>query len=280
MGTASECPYCGARRGSPVGYLRLWLRTLSDPNRPLSYVIMGACGVMFVVTVLLGGYFFGPEGALETLLRPGRTELVNRVILPMGLTGPFVFSHGIWWGVFTSVFSHLGIIHLAFNLYVLSIIGPLLERSVSRSTFWSIFVLSGAGGATLTAFMALTANIDRVAAGASGAIMGILGASLVLGYLSGRDWNDPIMQTLVRWAILIFALGIIVNYVGVGFRIDNWGHLGGFLTGAGLISLWTLVKNNRTYRDTVSPIVGWTLLGVVVVAFLRSWSYFYFGIGL
>ncbi len=273
MGTADECPYCGARRGSPAGYARSWWRTLSDPNRPLSYVIMIAIGVMFALTVVLAGAFFGPEGALEALLRPHRPELLDRVILPMGLTGSFVFTHGIWWAVFTSIFSHLGIIHLGFNLYVLYILGPLLERSVSRSTFWSIFVLSGAGGATLTAMM------GNLAAGASGAIMGVLGASLALGYLSGRDWNDQVMQTLLRWAILIFVFGFAVNLMGAGIRIDNWGHFGGFVTGGVLIFVWTQVKNNPTFRDTVSPILGWALLALVVVAFLRSWSYFFFAAG-
>ncbi len=268
MGTADECPYCGARRGSPAGYVRSWMRKLSDPNTSVTHIIMGACCALFLVTMLLSGFFFGIQGLVQALLAPP-----SEILLLMGLTGPFVFSEGYWWGLFTSVFSHIGLIHLGFNMYVLSILGPLLERSVSRSTFWSIFVLSGAGGAFLTALM------GNVAAGASGAIMGVLGASLVLGYLSGRDLNDAMMQTLIRWAVLIFAFGILVNLMGAAIRIDNWGHLGGFLTGAALVSLWSFVKTNRTYRDKVSPVLGWALLAILVLAFVRSWMTVFFGAG-
>ena len=70
-----------------------------------------------------------------------------------------------WWRLFTAMFVHIGVIHIALNMYCLWSLGPLAERLFGRWKFLSLYLLSGVGGNVLSVALHPT----LVAAGASGA---------------------------------------------------------------------------------------------------------------
>jgi rhomboid protease GluP len=146
------------------------------------------------------------------------------VLLDFGASFSPYFRRGEYWRLVMPMFLHIGWLHLIINSYALFILGPILERVYGYGRFALLYVATGMGSSALS--MSLSRNI---AAGASGAIFGIAGAMLVAGYLH-RELIPPRWGRALGRGILPF---IVVNLI-LGFSvrgIDNWGHLGGLLTG-------------------------------------------------
>ena len=138
--------------------------------------------------------------------------------------GPLV-THGEWWRMFTATFIHIGIVHIAMNMWVLYGIGPFVERLFGNISFFVLYVLSGLGGSLLS----LLWKPDILSAGASGAVFGLYGG--LLGFLLRERRTVPkerLMSLLQNAGIfLVFNLG----YGLKDSRVDMGAHLGGFLTG-------------------------------------------------
>ena len=137
--------------------------------------------------------------------------------------GPYL-RRGEYWRLVMPMFLHLGWLHLLVNSYALYILGPFLERLYGYGRFALLYVATGIGSSLLT--MSVTQNIS---AGASGAIFGVSGVMLVTGYLH-REVIPPHWGRIFGKGILPF---IVLNLVfGASIKnIDNWGHLGGLLSG-------------------------------------------------
>jgi rhomboid protease GluP len=152
------------------------------------------------------------------------------VLLDFGASFSPYFRRGEYWRVVMPMFLHIGWLHLIVNSYALFILGPILERVYGYGRFALLYVAAGMGSSALS--MSLSRNI---AAGASGAIFGIAGAMLVAGYLH-RELIPPRWGRALGRGILPF---IVINLIfGFSVRgIDNWGHLGGLLSGMALAAL-------------------------------------------
>jgi rhomboid protease GluP len=146
------------------------------------------------------------------------------VLLNFGASyGPY-FRRGEYWRAIMPMFLHIGVLHLLVNSYALYLLGRILERVHGYGRFSLIYVGCGIGSSLLS--MTMSAN---VAAGASGAIFGIAGAMLPIGFLH-RDLVPPRWGRAFGTGILPFiVLNLILGYSIPG--IDNWGHLGGLASG-------------------------------------------------
>lgn len=150
---------------------------------------------------------------------------------------------GAWWQLLTSMFTHVDLTHVAFNLLALWFLGPQLEHLVGRVRFLAIYLVSGlAGSATVYWF----SDPDGLTLGASGAIFGLMGALLVIGLKAGGD-----ITPLLVW------LGINVVITFTGANISWQGHLGGLVGGA-LLAL-VIAFAPRAHR------AYWQAAGVVLV---------------
>jgi rhomboid protease GluP len=138
--------------------------------------------------------------------------------------------------LFTSMFIHAGIAHIAFNLFALGYMGGFAERSIGRPKFIALYIIAGLGGALVHGIIAtfILGNGYSVLIGASGAISGILGISAALGDIRGYYW-----------------LAIQVLYVFIGsvtsLSIAFAAHVGGFITGLVLTKL--LIELERRKRN-------------------------------
>jgi membrane associated rhomboid family serine protease len=228
MTTASvgfHCPEC-SRSGRQKVYTKA---DIAQVNRPvLTQAIIGLNALVF-----LAGFadqdrgFFGGGGAF-------RDE--------GGLFGPLV-AQGEWYRLVTSGFLHFGLFHLAVNMYMLFLLGSLLEPSFGRARFAAVYstsLLCGSLGVMILDPNALTA-------GASGAIYGLLGATIVAFRSRGIDiWSSGIGMTLVINLVITFSIpGISIG-----------GHVGGLL--GGLASAWLLIEGSRTLgtRQALGAVVG------------------------
>jgi rhomboid protease GluP len=155
--------------------------------------------------------------------------------------GPVTVGEGQWWRLLTACFVHFGIIHIAFNMYVLYQIGPFVQITFGRTRYLIIYFAAGLSGSVISLWI----HPQSVGAGASGAIFGLYGA--VFGFLlrERRSLNPAVMKSIAKSA----GIFILYNLVfGVMNRTtDVSAHLGGLL--AGFLAGIALV------RDRKSPIV-------------------------
>jgi membrane associated rhomboid family serine protease len=177
----------------------------------VTYAIIAICVGLFIVDGVLssGASFSRGIGPL------GEQHLIN---------GAFVAT-GEWWRIFTSAFFHLGPIHIAFNMYVLYLYGPIVERMYGPVEYALIYLLCAAGGSVLT----ILVDPSAFAAGASGALFGLIGLLFVVSRRHHAVLGPQARRMMAGiGGYLVFLL--IFTFVVPGI---SWtGHLGGLAVGA------------------------------------------------
>lgn len=130
-----------------------------------------------------------------------------------------------WWRLLTHQFIHVGALHLAFNMWVLWNIGPLLERMVGRPGFIAGYIFSGFCGGIASMWW----DPNRISAGASGALFGLIG--MLLGVLVRNRNAIPrdVLRHYLNNAVLFVVLNVALSFTLV--NIDASAHLGGLAGG-------------------------------------------------
>ena len=163
-----------------------------------------------------------------------------------------ILSYGEWWRLLATGFLHAGVMHIASNLYALYIIGPQVERLFRARRFIWIYFASLLGGSTL---VTLFSPLNRPTVGASGAILGLMGALLV--YL----WQYRDLLSNARNSVSRLASVVLLNLViGLVPGVSLWGHLGGFLAGA--MAAWAVLPQYGTASIAAATYSPWTRLEV------------------
>jgi uncharacterized protein len=147
------------------------------------------------------------------------------------------------WIILTSMFLHGGAAHLFFNMYVLLIFGPLLESRIGSKRFLIAYFLSGIMAAIGYSVM----SPDAYALGASGAMMGILGVTIMLLPNLGVLFFFIIPMSL-RTAGIIIAIIDLIGLFNSGSGVAHWAHLYGLATG--LIYGWYLLKQKKKFQSS------------------------------
>lgn len=161
----------------------------------------------------------------------------------------YVFEQGEFHRLFTAMFLHGSIAHIAFNMFSLYIIGQTVERFFGNMRFILIYLLGGLCGSVLSA---LLNDAQSFSVGASGAVFAIVGAELVFLYKHRKLFGQMARQRVRSLAIIIvlnLGAGFANNAITTSVSIDNWGHIGGFLGGVALawfISPFFLPKPHPT----------------------------------
>jgi rhomboid protease GluP len=196
---------------------------------PATYLLVGINCLVFLVMVAKHVSMFTPTP--EQLLRFGANH------------AGYVLQYGDWWRIVTAMFVHVGIIHLATNMWCLWNLGLLAEPMLGTGGVLIAYVLSGAAGNLLSTCVnwlwplhdAAVGTYFPVGAGASGAVFGLAGVLIVL-LKSPRLPVPPLELKKLRKSVIYFAainfiIGIGTMAPGFGVHIDNMAHLGGFVCG-------------------------------------------------
>ena len=179
---------------------------------------------------------------------------------------------GQWWRLFTAMFLHFGIAHLALNMWALWDVGRLVERLLGRWQFALLYLGSGTGANLLS--LAVNGG-SAVCAGASGAVFSLYGALLVFLWRERGQVDPSEFRSLLMAAGGFTAVSLAMGFFVAG--IDNAAHVGGLVCGALLAS--ALAKPWSTQSPTPSFTMRWgppALLGacvVVIVARLPAPGY-------
>jgi rhomboid protease GluP len=148
----------------------------------------------------------------------------NEKLIGMGAIVPFLWEDGQYWRLFTAMFLHAGVPHWAANSWALYQLGALYEAMFGSTRFGTVYFVSG-----LVASIASSLSVRGASVGASGAILGILGAFIFSIRRSPQwrhePWTKGLIAQLLFWAGLNIILGFSVEF------IDNVAHIAGMTTG-------------------------------------------------
>ena len=154
----------------------------------------------------------------------GDTENTDFMMNTGAAWPPFILD-GQYWRLVTSNFMHFGFEHIMNNMLVLACAGPILEKALGHIKYLILYLFAGIGGSVLSFFQMLYSGKYAVAAGASGAIFGIIGALLwIVIRHKGRYEN-------LTGKGLLFMIVISLYYGISSGEVDNWGHIGGVVMG-------------------------------------------------
>jgi membrane associated rhomboid family serine protease len=151
----------------------------------------------------------------------------NKVLEQMGALAVPDIARGEWWRLLTCCFVHIGMFHLAVNMYSLYAVGPFFEQIWGRGRFLVLYLIAGFGG---SCSMAIFQDPRAVGAGASGALWGILAAYAVWIVLNRRHLPGPLVRSWLRQIVIVFAINIFITYSIP--NISAAAHYGGGAVGA------------------------------------------------
>lgn len=164
----------------------------------------------------------------------GNTKDARFMLAHGAMYEPLVIEQGEYYRLFTSMFLHFSLEHLAYNMLLLLFIGDMLEAAVGKVRYLLIYLIGGLAGNLLSLAVSLSTGDYGVSAGASGAIFAVLGALVCLMLRRWRQVSDAQRKRLLLMAVLSLAQGFTET------GVDNMAHLGGFLGGAVVCFLVTL----------------------------------------
>jgi rhomboid protease GluP len=236
----------------------------TSPRRQIDFTQFPGAYSLIALTVII---FIG-QLTSDFLIQPDW-------LLQLGAKSRGAIAAGQYWRFITPIFLHIGALHLFVNMYSLYAIGPAVERFFGTPRFLAQYFLSGFAGVLFSIIFS-----PFPSAGASGAIFGLLGSLGAFLYVH-RDLFGQFGRLQLRQIVLVALLNL-----GLGLMpgIDNWGHLGGLLTGALLAFLlgprleivW-LGPDERQVRDNRPwAALRWSyfLVAVILIMFAIATQFF------
>jgi len=219
-------PFAASNRTGIVG---------STNPTPVVIGLIAACVVVFVAS----GF--------------GKSSVINR----FGVLSHQVRQSDQYYRLFTAMFLHLSVLHIASNMFTLLIVGPAVEVMLGKIRFLALYLIAGLGG-SVASYLFSPGN--SVGAGASGAIFGVMGAYVVLAHRR----RQPLGVVVV-----LIAFNLVIGFTG---GIDWRDHLGGLVVGVLLALLYDYAGELRQPVRRIVLTVGASLvvlaaLGILVAAF-------------
>ncbi|MFO7753732.1 MAG: rhomboid family intramembrane serine protease [Desulfobacteraceae bacterium] len=204
----------------------------------------------FLASLLFSGK--GTNFSLDPLntLSPSSQSLIF-----LGASGTLPVGHfQQWWSVITANWLHGSLLHILFNMLAFSQIAPFVAKVYGIHKMFIIYSITGIAGFVISCLAGVQLTI-----GASGAICGLIGATLYFGKSRGGVLGDAVYRQTMGWVIGIGILGLLVP------NINNWGHGGGLVFGIGA---GMLLGYNDQARENILHVAAGTLLALITMGLL------------
>ena len=233
-------------------------------------IFLMAVNIFLFIITLVFSQLFGSSIALV---------LLGAEYLPDILAGQV-------WRVITASFLHAGIFHLLVNMWALYHLGGAIETFYGQKKTIMVYVFTGISGSLLsiafTLYQIYAGNITTgfpLSVGASGAIFGFVG--LIIGNKFKKNTYSVSIDNYINTSQLWFFLGLNilfgfgVNFLGTGFGINNFAHIGGFLGGLILGSFLDMINTTyqSKYKSIIENLMFFFSVIILVLAFLAQIIY-------
>src|SRR5699024_11056510 len=164
---------------------------------------------------------------------------------------------GEWWRIISSMFLHIGALHLFMNMLAIYYLGTAVERIFGSTRFVIIYFISGViGGLTSFAFN------THIAAGASGALFGLFGALLYFGVIHKQLFYQTMGKSVIFILLINLVYGFIVRQIDLGAYVG--GLIGGFIAAA-ITSL--PYQNHSVKLHKVLGVISFLIMIVFLVSY-------------
>lgn len=185
----------------------------------ITYILIALNVIMFLVMTAAGG-----TKNTDVLIKFGAK--VNTLIV-----------EGQYWRLISSAFIHIGLAHIAFNMYGLYSIGYLIEMIYGHVSYLFIYMISAIFG-SISSFIFSTS----LSAGASGAIFGLFGSLLYLGQKRPKMFSTSFGLNV----LVVIGFNLVYGFSNSG--IDNFAHLGGLIGGYIAANALGLINEKKEIR--------------------------------
>ncbi|HEX6719629.1 MAG TPA: rhomboid family intramembrane serine protease [Pyrinomonadaceae bacterium] len=277
----TQCAVCGApttTQHADAGHLPPDKETIRFAravlNRPYKFTIGLLIANLFVFMLMWESS--GLSFSVLSHVFPDPVLIAYGAQLNSLINGPY---HQ-WWRVITSMFVHINLVHLLVNMFSLLMIGPFVEKlygSAKFLVFWVVTGIAGAVGTYLTFRPGLAhgplgtfifRGIDGPAAGASGALFGLVGVLFVFGIKYRRELPEGFKRVFGTGLLPIILINLFIGFVGRSF-IGNSAHLSGLFAGAAV----ALFVDYRRPGARASIATIWRVLQVLSLAVIALGAY-------
>jgi membrane associated rhomboid family serine protease len=206
---------------------------LATNNAPVTYALIAINLLIYLIGATQGAGLNNPDGSLYAKLWLDAPQLAG----------------GGWWRLVTTMFLHASVLHIAFNMFALWVIGRPVEQYLGTARYIGLYIVSGLAGSA-----GALLQTPGVTVGASGAIFGILGAMLII------EWQAT--GRLAGNAMTLIVLNLVFSFAIPGI---SWGgHVGGLIGGI-LVTLAYAHWSDRGRAQYGQLGLG-GILGLVLVA--------------
>src|SRR6266851_4193845 len=249
--SAMRCHECGASLRFSLAALSKKLSGLfGEHEAPVTSALLVTNILMFGVSLVLTMQA-GEAGGLRTLWGMSGAASYQ---LGMSIPFPFLLQEHQWWRLVTAMFLHGGLIHIGLNMMNLMQFGPALEELYGSARYLFLYVVTGALGFVASA---LTGHFSI---GASGALLGLIGAMLAVTSKRGGSFMRELRSRLITSVAILFMIGF---WGGLG--IDNSAHIGGFAVGFVLGKIYEDRQPMNAAERKRAQLLGW-FAGIVIIA--------------
>lgn len=239
--------------------LSRWLPTES----PVTYGILTLSCLMYAATLIAtirGNGLQAPGGSgLGALMGLGGIDI--QVLIKFGASLPWPYDLVFPWRLIMATFLHGGLLHLAFNMWVLMDIGPQVEELYGSARYLFIYVLTGIGAYIVSGLIG-----RHVSVGGSGSLLGLIGVMLAMTMGHKTAAMQLLRSQLIRWLVYIGVLGIMMS------GTDNFAHAGGLISGFLLGRVMVTRPPMSDQEKTRAVLLGWTT-AILVAASLGKVAY-------
>ncbi len=180
-------------------------------------------------------------------------------ILAAGFVKPAFINDHEYWRILTGATTHGSILHVGLNCYAFYSFGKIFEMLANRAHLAIVFLLSAIGGGILS----LVFQPDGISVGASGGIVGLIGYLAVYAFRRRQFISPEFRKSLLINIGFILVYGLVLYQV-----VDNFGHIGGLITGA-VYAFLQIPTDTSIDPRTANPVVnfaGLAALGIYIAA--------------
>ena len=257
--SATRCHECGVSlRFSLAALSKKLSEVFGEQETPVTSAMLMANILMLGVSMVLTTQA-GEGGGLHTLF-----GMSSEASYRLGASHPYgFFVEHEWWRVVTAMFLHGGLLHIGFNMMGLMQFGPALEELYGSAKYLFLYVFTGAFGFLVSVWT------GHFSVGASGALLGLVGAMLAVTSKRGGSFMRELRSRLITSVVILFVAG----YMGF-LGMDNAAHMGGFVAGFGIGKVFADRQPMNSREKQVAYALGWLAGVVVVVSFVMMVLHF------
>ena len=209
------------------------------PRTWVTALIVSVNVLVWLATVAGGASVFSPGGA--ELLALGGNRLAETRSEP--------------WRLLSATVLHAGVLHLALNMWALWDTGRVAERIYGNLQFLVLYLGAGLAGSIASLFFT---GRTAVSVGASGAILGVVGALLAVIWLRPGGLPPALLRPLQSSLLVYIGVSLLLGFTVGG--VDNAAHVGGLLAG---FALAAILDSRPGWED--APVRARLRLGVALL---------------